>query len=218
MSLEVPESSKGDVAHALAKAGLSAVPLVGGPAVELFQLLVQPPLERRRQQWMQQVGEKLLELEVKGLSLANLQENEQFVSAVMQASAAAIRTHKQEKLAALRNAILHIAKGEGPEETIQHLLLSFIDEFSEMHLRVLAFARAPKPPDGMSGGGLGHVLENNIPSLRGHRTLYDQLWKDLYLRGLVNTEGLHVTMTGNGLAESRTSPLGETLLNFIAEP
>lgn len=70
----------------------------------------------------------------------------------------------------------------------------------------------------MSGGGLGHVLENNIPSLRGHRTLYDQLWKDLYLRGLVNTEGLHVTMTGNGLAQSRTSPLGETLLNFIAEP
>ncbi|UUZ63272.1 hypothetical protein LP417_27235 [Polaromonas sp. P1-6] len=95
MPIEVPESSKGDVAHALAKAGLSAVPFVGGPAVELFQLLVQPPLERRRQQWMQQVGEKLLELEAKGLSLEKLQGNEQFVSAAMQASAAAIRTHKK---------------------------------------------------------------------------------------------------------------------------
>lgn len=218
MSIEAPKSSKGDVGHALVKAGLSAVPVVGGPAVEIFQLLVQPPLERRRQQWMQQVGQKLLELEGKGLKLENLKENEQFISAVMQASAAALKTHKLEKLAALRNAILHIAKGEGPEETIQHLLLSFIDEFSEMHLRILAFAQAPTPPSGMSIGGLGQVLENNIPILQGQRTLYEQLWKDLYLRGLVNTEGLNVTMSESGLAQSRTSPLGVSLLDFITEP
>ena len=217
MSSDNAKPSKGDVAHALAKAGLSAIPVVGGPAVELFQLLVQPPLERRRQEWMKEVGERLLTLEAQGLKLEHLQENEQFISAVMQASTAAIRTHKQEKLAALRNAILHIARGEAPEETIQHLLLSFIDEFSEMHLRVLAFARAPKPPANISAGGLGHVLEDNIPALRGNRTLYDQLWKDLYIRGLVGTEHLHVMMSGNGLAQSRTSPLGETLLNFIAE-
>jgi hypothetical protein len=217
MSIEVPKSSKGDVAHALVKAGLSTLPVVGGPAVELFQYLVQPPLERRRHEWMTQIGEKLRELEAQGLKLEELQQNEQFISAVMQASTAALRTHKQEKLAALRNAILHIATGQGPEETIQHLLLTFIDEFSEMHLRVLTFARAPKPPGGISAGGLSHVLEDNIPALRGQRTLYDQLWKDLYLRGLINTESLHVMMTGNGLAQSRTSPLGETLLNFIAE-
>ncbi len=85
-----------------------------------------------------------------------------------------------------------------------------------MHLRVLAFAQASMPTAGMSMGGLGHVF--NIPVLQGQRTLYEQLWKDLYLRGLVNTEGLNVTMSGSGLAKSRTSPLGESLLNFIAEP
>lgn len=217
MIINTPKPTKGDTAHALAKAGLSAIPVVGGPAVELFQHLVQPPLERRRNEWMTQVGEKLQELEAKGLNLQDLQNNEQFITAVMQASTAALRTHKAEKLAALRNAVLHIAKGQGPEETIQHLLLSFIDEFSEMHLRVLAFARAPKPSTSLSAGGLSHVLEDNIPALRGQRTLYDQLWKDLYLRGLINTESLHVMMTGNGLGQSRTSPLGETLLNFIAE-
>lgn len=218
MSDEVPKATKGDAAHALVKAGLSTLPVVGGPAVELFQFLVQPPLERRRNEWMQSVGEKLQELEAQGLNLEDLQQNEQFVSAVMQASTAALRTHKQEKLAALRNAILHIAKGQGPEETVQHLLLSFIDEFSEMHLRILAFARAPKPSGGIYAGALAQVLEQNIPALQGQRTLYDQLWKDLYLRGLINTESLQVMMTGNGLAQSRTSPLGETLLNFVSEP
>jgi hypothetical protein len=214
---DVLKSSRGDTAHALVKAGLSAIPVVGGPAVELFQLLVQPPIERRRQEWMHQIGEKLQELEAKGLKLEDLQENEPFITAVMQASSAAVRTHQTAKRAALRNAILHIAIGQGPEETLQHLLLSFIDEFSEMHLRVLAFARSPKPPNNISAGGLSHVLEDNIPALRGQRTLYDQLWKDLYLRGLVNTESLHVMMTGNGLAQSRTSPLGETLLNLVAD-
>jgi hypothetical protein len=34
-NLEVPLRSKGDAAHAIVKAGLSAVPMVGGPAVEL---------------------------------------------------------------------------------------------------------------------------------------------------------------------------------------
>jgi len=213
----VPQRSKGDAAHAIVKVGLSAVPMVGGPAVELFQYVVQPPLDKRREAWMADVGAKLQELEAKGLDLAKLQENEQFISAVMRASQAALRTHKTAKLAALRNAILNIACGQAAEDTVQHLLLSFVDELSEMHLQILKAFSAPEPSPGMSMGGLGSVLEHNIPELRGRRELYDQLWKDLYNRGLVNTDGLHVTMSGNGLAQRRTTRLGEELLQLIAE-
>lgn len=218
MTIEPPKPTTGDVAHTLTKAGLSIIPVVGGPAVELFQHLVLPPLERRRNEWMEQVGEKLLSLEQSGLNLGDLQSNEQFITTVMQASTAALRTHKAEKLDALRNTVINIATGHGPEDTIQHLLLSFVDEFSEMHLRVLAFANSPRPPAGISAGGLDHVLEDNIPALRGQRELFDQLWKDLYLRGLINTESLHVMMTGNGLGQSRTTELGKSLLRFISEP
>lgn len=218
MTIEPPKPTTGDVAHALTKAGLSMIPVVGGPAVEIFQHLVQPPLERRRNEWMEQVGEKLLSLEQSGLNLADLQSNDQFITAVMQASTAAFRTHKAEKLDALRNAVINIATGHGPEETIQHLFLSFVDEFSEMHLRMLAFANSPRPPAGLGAGGLDHVLEYNIPTLRGQRALFDQLWKDLYLRGLINSESLHVMMTGSGLGQSRTTELGKAFLSFISEP
>lgn len=214
--LEVPSRSIGDAAHALVKAGLSAVPLVGGPAVEIFQYVVQPPLDKRREAWMKDVGEKLQELERKGFDLAKLQDNEQFISAVMQASQAALRTHKAEKLAALRNAIINVASGQAPDETVQHLLLSFVDQLSEMHLRILKAFSAPTAPPGLIMGGLNHVLEDNIPELRGRRDLYDQLWRDLFSRGLVNTEGLHVTMSGSGLVERRTSGLGEALLHLIS--
>jgi hypothetical protein len=67
-------------------------------------------------------------------------------------------------------------------------------------------------------GGLSTVLEHSIPDLRNRRDIYDQLWKDLYSRGLVNTEGLHVTMSGSGLATRRTTSLGEALLQFITAP
>lgn len=213
----LPERSKGDAAHALAKAGLSAIPVVGGPAVELFQYVVQPPLEKRREAWMAEVGEKLRELEAQGLRLEDLQENEQFVTAVMHASHVALRTHQAGKLAALRNAIVNVAKGQAPEEAVQHLFFGFVDTLTELHLRILSIFQSPSPPPGMSMGGLGNVLEYNLPDLRGRRELYDQFWKDLYSRGLVNTESLHVTMSGSGLTEKRTTGLGDGFLKFISE-
>lgn len=213
----LPSRSAGDIAHAITKAGLSVVPLVGGPAVELFQFLVQPPLEKRREGWMKEVGERLLELESKGLDLAALQEQPEFISAVMHACQAALRTHKREKLDALRNAVVNVARGQAPDETVQHLLLTFVDELSEMHLRILKVFSAPVMPPGLSMGGLDSVLEHNIPDLRGRRTLYDQLWRDLYSRGLISTENIHVTMSGNGLTQRRTTELGEDLLGLIAE-
>lgn len=216
--LQPPKRTKGDAAHAIAKAGLSAVPVIGGPAAELFQNVIQPPLEKRRTEWMVQVGEKLQELEKNGLKIEELQENEEFISAVMHASQIALRTHQNEKLEALRNAILNVAKGQAPEEALQNVFLNLIDSFTELHLRILKVFQNPEPPQNMSMGGLSNVLEHNIPELRGRRELYDQLWKDLYSRGLVNTDGLHVTMTGHGLGEKRTTGIGDAFLKFIEEP
>ena len=214
--IQVPVKSKGDAAHALVKAGLSAIPVVGGPAVELFQYVVQPPLEKRREAWMAEVGEKLKELEEQGLKLEELQANEQFVSAVMHASQVALRTHQAEKLNALRNAIVHVAKGQAPDEAVQHLFFGFVDSLTELHLRILKVFQSPPTPPNMSMGGLSHVLEFNIPELRGRRDIYDQFWRDLYSRGLINTEGLNTTMSGSGLASKRTTGLGDAFLQFIA--
>jgi hypothetical protein len=107
--------------------------------------------------------------------------------------------------------------GQAPEEALQHLFLTFVDSFTELHLRVLAFFQAPPSSPGIYSGGLANVLEQGIPSLRGRRAIYDQFWSDLYSRGLVNTEGLHVMMTGQGLAAKRTTELGDAFLQFISD-
>lgn len=216
--LKAPEGTKADTAHAVARAGLSAIPFAGGVAVELFSSVVQPPLEKRRAAWMNSVGEKLKELERAGLSLEELQENEAFISTVMHASHLALKTHREEKLTMLRNVIANAALGQLPEEAIENMFLGFIDSLSDLHIRILRVFQAPQAPANMSMGSLSHVLELNLPELKNRRELYDQLWKDLYSRGLVNTDGLHVTMSGTGLSQKRTTGLGDDFLRFIAGP
>ena len=167
---------------------------------------------------MVQVGEKLRELETKGLKLEDLQENEEFVSAVMHASQIALRTHQAAKLAALRNAIVNVAKGQAPEEALQHVFLNLLDSFTELHLWILKVFQSPSPPPSVSMGGLSAVLEHNIPDLHSNRELYDQLWKDLYSSGLVSTDNLHLTMSGHGLGQKRTTGIGDSFLKFIEYP
>jgi hypothetical protein len=177
--------SVGDAVHAIAKAGLSAVPVVGGPAVELFHYVIQPPLEKRREEWMTRVGEALSNLENEGLNIENLRDNEQFVSVVMQAWQIAVRTHQQEKLEMLRNAVLNVATGQSTDDSLQAMFLNFIDVFTVWHMRVLRFAQAPAANSNLMAGGLAHILEDAFPELRGQREFYDSVWRDLFQRGLV---------------------------------
>jgi hypothetical protein len=181
-------------------------------------MIIQPPLERRRAAWMERVAEGLKTLEERGLNVENLQQNEDFVSAVMQASQIAIRTHQEKKLEALQNAVLNVASHQAPDDALQLMFLNFIDVFTDWHLLILKLFQAPPAQSGIMAGGLSHVLENAFPALRGRREFYDNVWRDLFLRGLVNTENLHVTMSGGGLAQKRTSEHGDKILAFIAEP
>jgi hypothetical protein len=57
-NLPVPKKSAMDVVHAVAKVGLSAIPQYGGVAAELFGAVLPPPLEKRRQDWYESVGQR----------------------------------------------------------------------------------------------------------------------------------------------------------------
>ena len=135
---EPPKPGKGDVVHAVVRAGLSSIPAVGGPAVELFQMVFAPPLEKRRDEWMNQVGEALRDLEQeRGIRLEDLQANDVFIDTVLQATQIAFRSSQEEKRGALRNAIYNAALSNPPEQSLQQIFLDLIDSFTVWHLRIL---------------------------------------------------------------------------------
>ena len=45
--IKVPKLDSMDAIHFIARALISAIPVLGGPGTELFQFLLRPPLEKR---------------------------------------------------------------------------------------------------------------------------------------------------------------------------
>jgi len=222
-----PKSSGGDAAHAMARAGLGTIPVVGAAATELFTAIVTPPLEKRRNEWMLKVGEALKKLEEqKGIKLDELKNNDAFIDIVMHASQAAIRNSQEEKLQALRNAVLNSALPNPPEESIQQMFINFVDTLTSWHLKLLDLVKDPEVwakrhghtfPNLMAGG-FSTIIESAFPELRGRRDFYDQLGKDLTYRGLASTDNFHVTTTGRALTQKRTTGMGDSFMKFISDP
>jgi hypothetical protein len=221
--LDPPRQLAGDLAHSTARAIVGMIP-GGSAALEFFNNVIVPPLKRRRQKWMDNVAEAIRELEQnRGVKVEDLQQNESFITTVMQATQIAVRNHEQEKLDALRNAVLNSALPHAPDDSLQEIFLAYVDRFTVWHLRLLAFLHDPKGWFAERGrqfpsqmiGALGQILTTAYPELRDQRPLYDLVAKDLWNNGLLNTDGLHAIVSAQGAGASRTSDIGKRFLQFI---
>lgn len=218
----------GEKAHRVARVMIGAVPIIGGAGVEIFNSIIDTPMNKRKVQWMNQVGDALNDLIEKGLlTEQDLQHNETFITTVAQASMLAIRCHQQEKLEALSNAVLNVAVGHDPEEDLRQLFLNFIDVCTVTHIRMLSLMRGPEEwghkngvefPSCWSMGGITQAIEHAFPDLQGKEQIYKVIWGDLYQRGLINTEGLGTTMSRQGILARRTTELGSKLIDFLSKP
>jgi len=211
---QYPEPRAADLVHGTARAALAAIPYVGGSATELLSLVLATPVARRRDEWMKELADALEQLEkrVDGFSIEALQNNETFVSITLQAAQAALRTHQQEKLEALRNAALNGAFGGAADEDKHLMFVGLVDVFTVLHLELLKlFAdRAAYPP--------GHRQQ-----LRDGRELTDPIVLDLNSRGMLKDPRASVARTRDS-DESLTiqswtlTRLGTDFLAFISQP
>jgi hypothetical protein len=143
---EEPKKSAADVAYTVAKAAVSAVPVAGGPAAELLGIIFGPSLEKRREKWLEQLADAVKEVQGKVAELTpeKLSQNEAFISTALRATEIAVRTHQEEKLEALRNAVVSAALPDAPNETLQQIFLNHVDSLTPWHMRILAFFDDPK--------------------------------------------------------------------------
>ena len=222
-----PKSSLGDKAHTIVKAGVNLTPIAGGSASELLNLIVTPPLEKRRIKWMEEVGEGLRKLEGKHkIDLESLQDNDDFIDVVLEATTIAMKTSNQRKREALKNAILNTANNTAPDESLRIMFLSYIDTFTEWHIKLFVLFNDPQgyldknnlSMGNIVGGGPDNLIHKAFPELREKRDFYDSIWKDLFAKALVTGEMLHGQMTLKGILSRRTSKIGDDFLKFIESP
>jgi hypothetical protein len=222
---KAPESSKEDLPQLAVRAGLSMVPGVGGAAVEIFNTIVTPPLNKRRDEWVSSIATRLISLEgkVEGFSIKNLSENPVFITTVAHATLTAIRNHHEEKKVALSNAVINSAIGRSPNEDLQLMFINFVDFFTPWHLKVLSLLSSPKTfmekggiqQPSWSSAGLRSLILYVFPELKSQEAFLQQIIRDLYSRGLIHSESIGTLLSPGGIFEPQTTELGQQFVAFI---
>lgn len=222
------ETTIEDKKYAIKKGLVATIPYVGGIASELFSLAISSPMEKRRDEWINSLAKQVEEIgqQVSDINLENLSKNDEFISLVLSTTQIALRSHKEEKLIALRNIVKNTLLGIEPNEEYRAMFLNMIDTLTVTHIKLLILFNDPQNFISNNGipfntanimmGNLTQVITACFPELRDHKELYSKAFKDLYSNGLLNTESVSGSMTGSGLLQQRTSTLGRKFVNFIS--
>jgi hypothetical protein len=218
-----PEPSTTDAAFAVARAGAQMVPIVGGSAVELLAQVMAPPLQRRQQEWMNEVAEGLRAAEV---NIADLGERQDLLDTLLQAGQAAARTSDTAKRRALRNAVINAATRLDIEADERHLFIQMVDRFTAAHLRFLKALQNPKmwaanhqvPYDPPYSSSLSEFFLAAFPEFADRRDIYSLVIGELSQAGLASSGGFSTMMTKTGWEARRTTDFGDRFLRFIEDP
>lgn len=215
-----------DRVHTGAQLIFSEIPAVGGLVTEVFNEIVTPSLERRRNEWLNDLMEKVVRLEqkVEGFKIDSLAENDQFLTCLLEATQIALRTHQKMKLECLRNAVINTAIMESIDDDKINMYLHLVQVFGQNHLKLLLLLKDPRhffqnqgitPPSFLSGSPL-NLIEIAYPDLKEEKEYLNKIILDLYQNGLINTQSLSTTMTESGMYSSRTTNFGNDFLSFIS--
>lgn len=223
------DKSAGDLGQAITKALAASIPAAGGAISVLLDNVLTTPIEKRKQQWLQSLATTVNELvdAVEEITAERLSNDEAFVTAALQATQIALRNHQDEKLEALRNAIINSALRSEPDEDLQLQFIRLIDRLTPWHLRLLSLLDNPRQYMeqneitnlGWGMGGPITVIEHCFPELRMRKEFCHQLVRELQVEGLISQgQFLNVMMTGDGMMQNRTVETGRRFLAFITKP
>jgi hypothetical protein len=226
-TIQPPTDPKTEVAAAIVKGAISAVPFVGGVISEVGNLYLNP-LEKRKQQWFIEVSNAIEEIRIRyNLLPESLQSDDRFISFLYQATFIALKSHQREKIDALKSALVLAAKPEQVSDDLLYQFLRYIDELSPTHLMILAclhkqagrFKRMEK---------LEQVY-SKIQSCLGariERTAFRSFMHDLDSRFLLRlgdledfgeyeTKQIAIVTEGSTIRPLKVTSLGRSFLSFI---
>ncbi|MFB6231852.1 MAG: hypothetical protein ABEL04_11925 [Salinibacter sp.] len=188
--------------------------------------LIGPSLERRKREWVEDVEEDIARLEDGNtLDFKELQSDEEFVSVFLRASRAAVRTHRQEKRDALRNAVLNTALGRGAGEIETQMFIRLVDQYTMYHLWILILLHDPhrwvheheiNPSDSEGQKIVLWLLGELDVKVQGQAAFYESICGELVDRGLLEPRAGTITVSEN--LDSYTTSLGERFLSLIKAP
>ena len=187
--------SSGDKAHRVARAIIGMSPVLSGTILEVFNALVEPPLEKRKREWMLEITEVVNDLQNKfKFNIDDLVDNEQFISILLHTTQIAIKNHQKEKINSLKTALLNTARNEELSDDQQFIFLRVLDEFTVSHIKILestamGFCWSPITKESSHSTWLefSRVLLSEFDEFKDKADLIYQLVSDLESKKLLRT-------------------------------
>jgi hypothetical protein len=194
---KAPKPNRLDAAYHALKIVLGAVGQVAGiavgapvsvPASDFLAALLDAPINKRRDEWVQMIAARIVELEekVSGFNIETLQENEKFVSAILQASSIASRTHRREKLEALANAVMRTAVPDSNDDDTAHMFMHLVDRVTLSHMVLLSYfndnfrwSEERNAPGYHIEDGWITNFDEAFPDFKGNRFVFYAIIQDL---------------------------------------
>lgn len=209
------------------KAALSAIPVAGGPLAEVLGGIIDSMQRQRETQFLEGVLNGL-HRRIDQLP-ETLGDNEAFKTALLRAMRIAAETHDEEILDALRNAVISVAIGDGPDDSLQTIFLDAMRGLTPWHMRLLACIADPvawaesrhywlapsNTPDPES------IFEAFYQGQLPAEEFTVQLLQDLYNRGLATNNIKPRTspmLSGADDVQPRISDMGKKFLAFVTVP
>lgn len=202
-----------DVVEVAGKTALSAIPIGGALVTAVYDIVKGNVLQKRQNKWKEMIEERLSKLEV---SLENLGENETFATMLIKTTELAMKTNKEEKLTYLADALEKSINYSVDEDKLI-MFMSFVEKYTTAHIKILNFFNDPCKFDGIKDSDY-YMGSPSTPLFKVYpevAPLRDKCINDLYNDGLMNTQSINVTMTGQGMVAKRTTALGDEFLSFL---
>lgn len=230
--VETPRVS--DVIYTGASTIANIVPGVG----ELFKFLFEDPITKRKLDWIESLEKRITELESTISDIKNrIKNNENAISATFYASALAVKTTDKIKLEALQNIIINAALNPNFDGYKIQMFLSFVDSFTEWHIRILKFFHDPKsladernikiPSGEFQTVPTMYIFWQLYPDMSKNSAYIKVIMDNLYNNGLIDVDGNFLTNVYSyrpplgifskeyGPLTKHTTSLGDELLLFI---
>ncbi len=226
----MPSTAKAELLLAAGKAAVSLIPFVGGSAAEVLGAFFGPQIEKRKTAWFERVVSGLEERSRQVVMPEDWWQSEAFTTAFLQASRIAMRTHEQEKLDALRNAVVNVAAGKGPEDDLQVMYFDVMDGLTPCHMQLLAFLSNPssfgfaeKDETGAPSfppAQAGEFVARYVSCLANRSQVYELYAGGLVARGLIDAPGAFFggKPTVDALKSITVTWFGRGFLDFISAP
>jgi len=184
------DSYNSDKNYNIGEALVSFIPGVGSLVVPFYKNYIVSPATQRMNEFLGILVQELEKLESK-IELVDI-ESPVFVTTLLQACHIAIRTHKKQKLEALKNVVLNSSIPSSLEDDILAMFLNWIDDFTELHISILNhfhYLNRYAPEE----------LRTYFPMLEQNKAIYNQVLKDLADKGLIKLlESYHTLEEDNG--------------------